>query len=277
MSWQVTDPGWGRSGPAPASWLGAVRTWPMPVQATLLLAACCGAIALTIGVATLLTTQGIALHLALSSTLSYEESLQIEARANFMAFAFLLLVSFWMASNAAPSPASAGFRSPLSDTGAVRTAVGAFLALWTVKFALVVSDPLSGAGPATATQATLPDAAHAKLLTLGIVMVLGPIAEEVLFRGVLLGGLMALGLRPMTALLISTAAFTAAHVHHEPVQLIGVFGIGLAFGWLFVRTRSLLAPVGLHVFHNAMVVVCAEFARYQIETGRVAANFFMAA
>ena len=36
--------------------------------------------------------------------------------------------------------------------------------------------------------------------------------------------------------------------------------VALALGWIFVRTRSIWAPIGLHMAFNAILLVLADFA-----------------
>jgi len=86
-------------------------------------------------------------------------------------------------------------------------------------------------------------------------------AEELFFRGYLTTNLLHLcaplfparaGWQRWAAIAGSAAAFTLAHVAVSGAALSALtFLPGLILGWLFVRTRCLLAPVLLHAFANA--------------------------
>lgn len=90
------------------------------------------------------------------------------------------------------------------------------------------------------------------LVLFGIVVV-APLAEEVLFRGYLLGALLHL-LPPTAAQLVTAAAFGAVHgaAYMLPVGLLG-----LLFGWLRTRYGSLWPCVSAHALHNACTVALA--------------------
>lgn len=83
--------------------------------------------------------------------------------------------------------------------------------------------------------------------------VFGPIAEELLFRGVVLGSLLQwdrIKGRPWLAIILSAALFGLAHMN--PAQLPAALSMGLFFGWLFYRTGSLIPGIVLHVFNNSL-------------------------
>lgn len=89
---------------------------------------------------------------------------------------------------------------------------------------------------------------------LGMVTVamLGPVAEELLFRG---GVQKDLETRypaqgPAVAIGLSAAIFTMAHLN--PAQMPSAFCIGLVLGFAFWWTGSLLAPICIHVFNNSL-------------------------
>ena len=85
-----------------------------------------------------------------------------------------------------------------------------------------------------------------------IVMVLIPIVEEVLFRGVILQGMLR-RYRPRTALAAGAAVFALSHL--EPVQLPVMFLVGIGLGWLYCQTRSLWLPMAAHAMNNGVAVI----------------------
>lgn len=91
----------------------------------------------------------------------------------------------------------------------------------------------------------------ARLLTLGLAIVVMPVLEEALFRGFLFAGLAAdPRFGPLRALAFSSLAFGLAH---PPAMWLPAAGLGLLFGWVHWRVGDLRAPILLHVLHNGLV------------------------
>jgi hypothetical protein len=78
-----------------------------------------------------------------------------------------------------------------------------------------------------------------------------PIAEELLFRGVIQPQLGQL-IKVKDALIVQAALFSAFHL--SPVILVTHFIMGLAFGWLRLRSGSLLPGILLHAAWNAWIL-----------------------
>jgi membrane protease YdiL (CAAX protease family) len=84
----------------------------------------------------------------------------------------------------------------------------------------------------------------------GIAVLVGPLLEELLFRGFLQSA-MAQRLGERGALLGSSVLFAA--LHGMPA-LPGLFALSLFLGWLQQRTRCILVPWSAHVLNNAVTV-----------------------
>lgn len=87
-------------------------------------------------------------------------------------------------------------------------------------------------------------------------VVAAPILEEILFRGLIFESCrerFGSGL----ALLLSALLFGAIHI--IPVQMINAFVVGLILGYVYLRTRSLLAVIILHAFNNGIAYVTMAF------------------
>lgn len=80
-------------------------------------------------------------------------------------------------------------------------------------------------------------------------VVVAPLAEELFFRGYVLGVLRARD--PANALFVS--AFLFAFVHFYVIHFVPVFLIGLLLGALYERRGSLVAPIVAHGFSNLIV------------------------
>ncbi len=87
------------------------------------------------------------------------------------------------------------------------------------------------------------------LLFLLPVVFLGPLGEELLFRGYLLPRL-ARQLGAVPALLLSSAVFALLHPHYS-AQMLLIFFFGLILGWARLRSGGLKAPLLLHMGLNA--------------------------
>ncbi len=83
------------------------------------------------------------------------------------------------------------------------------------------------------------------------VAVIGPLVEEVLFRGIILNGLAANYTR-IRATVWSAVLFGVYHM--EALKLAPAFFSGLVWGWWFVRTGSLLPALFGHVLINSISV-----------------------
>jgi membrane protease YdiL (CAAX protease family) len=85
--------------------------------------------------------------------------------------------------------------------------------------------------------------------------VAAPLSEELLARGFLYRGWSESFVRPVGAILLSSAVWTAMHMQYNWYFLAQVFSIGLLLGYLRYRSNSLLLPVILHGINNLAATV----------------------
>lgn len=83
-----------------------------------------------------------------------------------------------------------------------------------------------------------------------MVCILAPLLEEVLFRGIILKGMLNYKVNPVLAILISGIIFGMAHLN--PWQFVGAGLLGCIFGFVYYRTKSLGLPVALHALNNLL-------------------------
>jgi membrane protease YdiL (CAAX protease family) len=88
------------------------------------------------------------------------------------------------------------------------------------------------------------------VFTVAVAVVLAPVLEEALFRGLILHGL-ARRRGPRSATLW-TAAFFAFFHFYNPWQIIPTFFLGLLLGWVVLATRSLWSSIVLHSAFNGL-------------------------
>jgi membrane protease YdiL (CAAX protease family) len=94
------------------------------------------------------------------------------------------------------------------------------------------------------------------LRTLAVLGLLAPVAEELVFRGLLYGWL-AGRWNNLAAFILSSLAFAAAHT--EPLHIVMVLPLGFWFGWLRWRTGSLVPTIVAHIINNTIAVSAASF------------------
>jgi membrane protease YdiL (CAAX protease family) len=91
-------------------------------------------------------------------------------------------------------------------------------------------------------------------VTIAVIVLIGPIAEEIAFRGVLFTGLRS-WLKKEHAFVLSAAIFALLHVPQYGIHAVGIIWYGIVFAWLYQRTGKLLVPVALHVIINSVSTV----------------------
>lgn len=90
------------------------------------------------------------------------------------------------------------------------------------------------------------------------VVVIAPIVEEILFRGIIMHGLMR-NYRAWYAVFLSGLLFSLFHLN--PWQMTYTFFLGLLLGWLMVRTRSLPLTILVHALNNLIVLLSITFQK----------------
>jgi membrane protease YdiL (CAAX protease family) len=86
-------------------------------------------------------------------------------------------------------------------------------------------------------------------LTLAVV-VIGPMGEEVMFRGFLFRGWIRPGARGVLAIAVISLLWSLMHVQYTWVLMVQIFMIGLILGWIRWRSGSTLLTIVLHVIVN---------------------------
>jgi hypothetical protein len=89
------------------------------------------------------------------------------------------------------------------------------------------------------------------LITIGAIF-LGSIFEEIIFRGIVLRGFF-LTYSPKKAIIFSAIIFGIIHGH--PLKIWGAIILGLSFGWIFYKTKSIGNTIILHFSANFIVLL----------------------
>lgn len=77
--------------------------------------------------------------------------------------------------------------------------------------------------------------------------VVAPMAEELFFRGAHFGAFLGAG-RPILGAAVTSTMFAACHL--DPVNFVAYVVFGVVLAWLYLRTRSIAAPVAAHLVNN---------------------------
>lgn len=85
------------------------------------------------------------------------------------------------------------------------------------------------------------------LLMFIALVIAAPILEELIFRGIMLDGLLRI-YSPTKAVIVSSLLFGLIHLN--PAQFVGGVLVGGFMGWVYVHTRSVLATILIHASFN---------------------------
>ena len=85
-------------------------------------------------------------------------------------------------------------------------------------------------------------------------VILVPIVEEILFRGVLLDQISD-KIPSVLAILISSIAFS--FFHNDYVQMIYTFIMGMIFAITYLKVKNIFAPIIVHIIYNFTSVACS--------------------
>jgi membrane protease YdiL (CAAX protease family) len=93
-----------------------------------------------------------------------------------------------------------------------------------------------------------------RILMIFFAMILTPVFEELLFRGLVQSYLRSLCLSPWQAIFIASVIFSLLHpLMHFPALLI----LSIAMGYAYEKSGSLLRPIFIHLFFNASTIAFA--------------------
>ncbi|MFO8235950.1 MAG: type II CAAX endopeptidase family protein [Bacteroidales bacterium] len=78
-------------------------------------------------------------------------------------------------------------------------------------------------------------------------VIVAPVMEELIFRGIMLEGLLK-NYNPLKAIILTNLLFGVAHLN--PWQFAGAFLMGLFISWVYWRTRSIQLAIVIHFINN---------------------------
>lgn len=96
------------------------------------------------------------------------------------------------------------------------------------------------------------------LLVLEITLI-GPIIEEILFRGIILNGLLK-KYSPAKAILFSSLLFSL--IHGNLPQMFNALFFGILLGLIYIKTKSLYAVIFTHIIANTLSIILSALEEY---------------
>lgn len=148
-----------------------------------------------------------------------------------------------------------------------------FVILITAAAFMVVIDPLTSIFP-------IPDWFEEMMYrNIGIdlpsflmIVVMAPVFEEMLFRGIMLEGFLR-NYKPAKAIILSALIFGV--IHMNPWQAFGAFLLGLFIGWIYWKTKSLVISMLIHMVNNlASFVLMWHFGKEALSMDQLFSNPF---
>jgi membrane protease YdiL (CAAX protease family) len=97
------------------------------------------------------------------------------------------------------------------------------------------------------------------IVSIFLVGIIPGLAEEMLFRGIILNGF-AKNYSNKKAILISALLFGIIHLN--PWQFVTAFIIGVVSAWIRIQTKSIILCIYMHIFNNILSVVALKYREY---------------
>ena len=93
---------------------------------------------------------------------------------------------------------------------------------------------------------------------IGILMlcIIAPIAEEYLFRGLMMRKMLRWNISPWYAIIASSIMFGLIHLN--PAQIPGAIILGIVMAWMCYRTKSLIPGIIIHITNNTLCRIPEE-------------------
>ncbi len=89
-------------------------------------------------------------------------------------------------------------------------------------------------------------------------VLVAPVVEEVTYRGVVMGAIMARGGSPAAAAVLSSMAFALPHMQYSGLGIAAVFVSGLGLAALRVFSGTIIVPIVAHMAANGMSFILSQ-------------------
>jgi uncharacterized protein len=128
--------------------------------------------------------------------------------------------------------------------------------IWSAGFGIIILCVfvvlfVAGTNPLIFIQTDLPKKSNELIYYFFIAGVVGPIAEELFFRGIIYGFFRRWGI--LFALVLSVLFFVLAHPHIPRIPLTQIIG-GIVFALAYEVEGSLITPITIHSIGNTTIL-----------------------
>jgi len=87
-------------------------------------------------------------------------------------------------------------------------------------------------------------------------IVVAPLTEELLFRALLINKISEYTKSAALAIIVSSMVFSLFHVSYgSVVEVVGVFTVGLIFGFVYWKSQSVIPPMFIHLVYNFLSIM----------------------
>lgn len=130
--------------------------------------------------------------------------------------------------------------------------IGFFLANFAQTAALLIELFVFNIMPNSENTSAIMEVTRQLPLFMVLTAVIAPVLEEIVFRKIIFGTVYK-RTNFFIAALISSVIFGI--VHGEPIHLLVYAGMGFVLAFIYVKTKTLLAPIAVHVLLNTVTVI----------------------
>lgn len=85
------------------------------------------------------------------------------------------------------------------------------------------------------------------------IVIIGPIAEEMVFRSAIIGTMLRHGVSTWVAVIVSAMLFSVSHLN--PAQIPSAFFVGILLAILYIKSKSIMPSTICHVINNGLSVI----------------------
>ena len=100
------------------------------------------------------------------------------------------------------------------------------------------------------------------ILFLMYACVIGPILEEIIFRGFILKSMQKYG--NLTAIIVSSILFSMFHLNL--VQFVNPVIMGILFGFIAIKSKSIVPSIIAHIFNNSITFIALRISLVKMES-----------
>ena len=121
-----------------------------------------------------------------------------------------------------------------------------------IKFPIISQIPI----PEYMQKIFLDDGSSTGVYSFITIVIAAPILEELIFRGIILNGLLK-SYSPLKSIIISSLLFGLIHLN--PWQFIGASIGGILSGWVYFKTKKITLPIIIHMTNNSLAFFSSYF------------------